>query len=111
MSELLFDTDLPTRMVQTFSMDDAERVTIRTQQDVAPILDYVDRMGKLNVTRDSKARKGTWRHGASIPMNIWDDLQSKMAAMNLSKDERQKFMKRWLNGEGSCWKFDKSFRL
>jgi len=111
MSERILEADLPRSIVEHFSMDSNDRVTIRTEQDVAPTLDFIKRMGNLNVTRDSKAKKGTFRHVASIPNIIWDKLQNEMAEKNLSKDERQAYLKKFLNGDGSWTKFDKSFQV
>ena len=92
-------------------MDENERVTIRSEQDVTETLDYIKRMGSLNVTRDSKARKHTFRHVAAIPTIIWDKVQADMAKMDLSKDERQAYLRKFLNGNGSYCKFDKSFTV
>jgi hypothetical protein len=109
MSEMLFDKDLPTRTVQTFSMDEMERVTIRTHQDVEPILEDIKHLASAG--HGPRNKKSSFRPVGKIPMNIWEDLQKKMADMNLSTDERQKYMKSFMNGEGACWKFEKSYQI
>lgn len=106
---VIFDSDLPSRSVSIWHWDNVEeKAIIEDRQDVEPIVDMLKAFGPER-TR-TRQRNEHQRHVASIPMNIFQDLQNKWKAMGLSSVEKQQAMKAFLNGEGKVWKYDPSFR-
>lgn len=88
MDSRLFDEDPITGVRRLFHFDNVtEEVTIETQHDVEPILEFA----KRNFNDRDNGWKGDLHHVASIPLPLYFDLKRE------GKVDDEQYMKRWLN--------------
>lgn len=89
MDKRLFDYDPVLGITEYYYYDDdAGTFTIQQVQDTKHIIEQ--NKGQYNAI-DEKARWGEWQKVASIPMNLWADLNAK----GITRDS--KAFKAWLN--------------
>lgn len=72
--------------------DDGNSFTLIDQQDVGAIVEH----NKLVQNLGPHDRKSEIRRVASLPLNVWQDLQTKWRTAGLDYNERQIAMRRFL---------------
>lgn len=110
---LTIEADPVSRSRSVFHFEDEGgergRIIIEHVQDVEPIM---ERCKAIRGLERPHASKQFMLPVASIPLEIWSDLQRKWNSLGLSWEERQAELKRFLNDpDNSIWKYDPSFKL
>jgi len=90
METRIFDKDETTGITRFWHYNpETDQATIETQQDVSNVVE--ENKDQFNATDNKANWTGEWHKVASIPLNIYYELQAS------GKITDQAYMKRWLN--------------